>query len=168
MNRPLTSALTAQLWLLQLEDRLVPSTTVDLTTHGSSGTINGAIFSQYETQPTGSGVIHSFLRIQGVAAHSTVQQGYNTDARPLQFNENKSPTFTRSMSLAGVPVVDFGGTQYYEFLLDINQKASQPLLSLDEVQLFTGGRPDLTGYDLITGTLAGQSPVYDMNPAGNG
>src|SRR5262245_26776844 len=80
----------------RLEDRTVPDATMfDLTTRGSNFVINGAIFQQSDMQPTGTGHIDSFLRIQGAAAHGEVQEGYNTDARPLQFDENKSPNFTR-------------------------------------------------------------------------
>jgi hypothetical protein len=56
---------------------------------------------------------------------------------------------------------------YREFLLDINQKSSAPLLSLDELRLYVGGAPNLTGYDAATKTLAGLTPVYDMDGAGD-
>src|SRR5262249_49626612 len=105
-----------------LEARDVPSATlVDLTTRGSSGEVNGVIFQQDDTQPTGSGVIHSFLRIQGAASKNVTQQGYNTDARPLEFDENKSPTFTHALQLGDVPVVFVNGGMYRVFLLDVNQ-----------------------------------------------
>ena len=50
---------------------------LDLTTRGSSGTVNGAIFSQDDTQPTGSGVVHSFVRIEGAAALMISVPEYN-------------------------------------------------------------------------------------------
>src|SRR5262245_58112589 len=49
--------------LESLEDRVVPSV-VDLTTLGSSGTINGAIYRQGQVAPSGTGNIQSFIRIQ--------------------------------------------------------------------------------------------------------
>src|SRR4051812_2312785 len=104
-----------------LEDRSVPAV-VDLTHHGAIDSANGAIFRQYDAQPTGTGVINSFVRIQTPNAKSTVQQGYNTDHRPVQFDENPSPQFTRLLRLDDVPEVDIGGVKYREFLLDINQK----------------------------------------------
>src|SRR5438128_2390144 len=127
------AALQRRLCMESLESRDTPSTVlVDLTTHGSSGSAGDGWFCQADPRPTGSGLIHSFVRIEGAAAHSPVQQGYNTDARPLQLNENSSPTFTRSLRLSDVPQVTSGGVTYREFLLDINQNGSQPLLSLDE------------------------------------
>ena len=149
-----------------LEDRYVPSgTPLDLTTAGAQGTIGGAIFQQGSTQPAGSGVIHSFVRIhaRGGAAQ---EQGYNTDARPLQFDENTSPTFTRNLQLSELPMVDVGGISYRTFLLGVNQKHSQPLISLDELRLYSSNSPNLTGYDQTTNQLAGLNPVYDMG-AGN-
>jgi len=150
-----------------LETRDVPSATVDLTTRGSSGAINGAIFSQSDPQPTGTGKIQSFLRIQGASAHGEVQQGYNTDARPLEFDENSSPRFTRSMPLANVPLVNIGGVLYRELLLDINQKSSQPLLSLDELRLYVGTAPNQRGYNSADGSLDGMAAVYDMDAGGD-
>jgi len=140
---------------------------LDLTTPGSSGFVNGALFQQSDAQPTGTGHIQSFLRIQGASAHDEVQQGYNTDARPLQFDENKSPNFTRALRLSDLPVVNIGGVLYREFLLDINQKSSQPLLSLDQVQVFLGDSPTLSGYDPATGQLAGRPAVYDLDAGGD-
>src|SRR4051812_31186571 len=65
-----------------LEDRCVPSAaTVDLTTAGSNGSIGGAIFQEGSTQPAGSGVIHSFVRIHALGG-APAEQGYNTGARP--------------------------------------------------------------------------------------
>jgi SdrD B-like domain len=157
-RKRLRPATTLRLQLESLEDRLVPST-LDLTTRGAQGVLNGALFQQCDAQPTGTGVIRSFVRLQTNAA---TEQGYNTDARPLQFDENNSPQFTRSQLLSGVPRVTIGTTVYRQFLLDINQKASQPLLSLDELRLYVGNSQNLSGYDPATKQLAGLSPVYDL------
>jgi len=144
-----------------LEDRaLLSAAPVDLTTVGAHGTANGALFAQTEIQPTGCGVIHDFLRIQGHGA--AIQQGYNTDSRPLQFDEKVSHTFTRSIQLSDVPVVQIGGVDYREFLLGVNQSSSTPLLSLDKLRIYVGARGDVYGYDATAGTLPGQTAVYDM------
>jgi hypothetical protein len=145
----------------ELEPRLVPST-LDLTTPNALGAVNGAVFRQNADQPTGSGVIHSFVRLQAAG----VEQGYNTDSRPLQFDENNSPTFTRSLNLSDVPTATVGGVTFRVFALDINQKSSAPLLSLDELRLYVGGAGNLSGYNPTTHQLAGLTPVYDLG-AGN-
>ena len=167
-SRPVTRR--TRLLVEQLEDRWVPSSvlppTVDLTTAGSIGQINGAIFRQADHQPSGSGVIDSFVRLKA-PGNSTIEQGYNTDFRPLQFDENNSPQFTRSLLLSSVPTVTIGGVPYREFLLDINQKSSDPLLSLDELRFYTAGRGDLHNYNTTTNTLDGHTARYDMGPPDN-
>ena len=151
-----------------LEGRLVPSTaTVDLSTAGAQGTVNGALFQQGSVQPAGSGVIDAFVRIHGLGG-AGAEQGYNTDARPLQFDENQSPTFTRSIQLSDIPEVTIGGVAYRVFLLDINQKSSQPLVSLDQLRIFEGDNGSMTGYDPSTGLLSGTIPLYDLNAGGGG
>src|SRR5262249_8128459 len=147
------------------EDRVVmDATVVDLTTQGSSGSVGDAVFVQFDAQPTGTGYIQSFLRVQGASAKGVTQQGYNTDARPLQYDENKSPQFTRSLQVSEVPTVVREGVAYKEFLLDVNQKSSQPLLSLDQLRFYVGHAGNLTGYDPVTLKFADMDPVYDMNP----
>ena len=131
---------------------------LDLTTAGSSGTINGAQFFQANPQPTGSGVIHSFVRI---GSNQDVEQGYNTDGRPTAFDEKSSATFTHSLQLGEVPTITLNGTPYKQFLLDINQTHSNPLLSLDALQIFLGTSGSLTTTNL---TLLG-TKVYDLDTA---
>jgi hypothetical protein len=143
-----------------LEDRMVPAT-IELTTAGASGSAAGALFEQSSPQPTGSGVIHSFVRLHA-GGNGALEQGYNTDARPLQYDENNSPTFTRSIQLTDAPIVVIHGVAYREFLLDINQKSSSPQVSLDELRIYVGNAPNLIDYDPCTNQLAGLNPVFDL------
>jgi hypothetical protein len=150
-----------------LGDRLVPAV-LDLTTAGAEALLDsGAIVRQTDAQPTGTGHIRSFVRLQGAAPGGGGQQGYNTEARPLQFDENKSPQFTRSLTLGQVPVVVVNGVAYREFLLDVNQKTSARFLSVDEVRVYLGSVASLTGYDAAARTLAGLGAVYDLDSNGD-
>jgi hypothetical protein len=160
MIRPKTDA---QIQVCQLEDRTVPAM-LDLTAAGtiSSFTGDAAVFQQSSPQPTGTGHISSFVRLQTPGAGTSQQQGYNTDARPLQYDQNNSPQFTRGLLLSDVPEVNLGGREYRQFLLDINQKSSQPYLSLDELRFYVGNSGSLNNYDPATKTLSGLAPVYDM------
>jgi hypothetical protein len=146
-----------------LEDRLVPAQ-FDLTAVGSQATVGGVMFQQGSVQPAGSGVFDAFVRIHALGGRGS-EQGYNTDARPLEFDENNSPTFTRSLPLSTVPLVTLNGTNYRVFLLDINQKASSPLVSLDQLQIFVGASGNLTGYS--SRSLAGLPAIFDLNPDGS-
>lgn len=151
-----------------LDDRIVPATLIDLTTADASAiTDGGAVVRQVDAQPTGTGHIQSFVRLQGAASGGGVERGYNTAARPLQYDENKSPQFTRSLRLGQVPKVVENGNEYREFLLDINQKSSSPKLSLDEVCFFISSSDNLSGYDPTAKTLSGLAPVFDLDASGD-
>jgi hypothetical protein len=154
----------------------VVPTVIDLTTAGSTGTIGNALFEQFAWPPAGQGAINPFLKIN---SNQPVEQGYNTDYTPVQFDEVAS--FTHSLQLGSVPIVIAGGgVPYYEFLLDINQSSKSPnnLLSLDDLRFYvvspSAMMPNkLHNYIATTKTLqdgAGvtYSPVYDLNPASNG
>lgn len=150
-----------------LEERALLSATptVDLTTRGAEGAVGDAIFRQTDAQPTGTGYIKSFVRLQGRGG-AAVEQGLNTDARPLQFDENSSPRFTRLLRLSEVPQVEIGGSVYLEFMLDINQSKAQPLLSLDELRVYVDEAPSLSRYDGATKLLDGRAAVYDLDAGG--
>jgi hypothetical protein len=133
--------------------------TLDLTTAGSSGYIGDAYFMQVDPQPTGSGYIHSFVR---VSTNQDVEQGYNTDARPLEFDENSSPEFTRALLVDDVPIYNLDGTAYRGFLLDINQTKSDSYLSLDGLEIFLADEGDRSGYPSNLGTK-----IYDLDADGD-
>jgi hypothetical protein len=127
---------------------------IDLTTDGSSGSANGALFYQFDSIPTGSGVIDSFLRIQGMG----VQHGYNTDGT-IEYDTMAS--FTHSIQISDLPTIDIGGTLYREFMLDINQNG-QNILSLDELRIALWDTGNLSGYSSIFA-----SPIYDLDAGGD-
>lgn len=136
----------------------------------------GAIFAQINVQPTGTGVIQSFLRLQ----NNPNEQGYNTDARSYsagktQFDEKSDPNFTRSISLNSVPVVNIGGTNYREFFLDVNESANTAgrLISLDQLEIFLGSsstldtysssNPNSTPSSLTSGSGATSKMIYSLD-----
>lgn len=148
-------ALCGMLWV-----SAASATTVDLTLGSAGdGSINGALFQWTSEQPTGTGVIQPFVRIQANGS----EQGYNTDAVPVPF-DGKPGLWTHSLLLSAVPVVNVGGTDYLQFLLDINQVGSQDnhYLTMNAFQIYLGatGAQDTTTVSEL-GTL-----IYDMG-AGN-
>src|ERR1043165_5424054 len=153
----------------RLEDRTTPSTTpggvLDLGNTSTSHTFSafGAIWSTNQTQPAGSGVIDSFLRVDSPGSTFT-EEGFNTSARKLQFNENPSRVFTRDLLTSSVPVVTIGNTQYLQFLLDLNEpnNAGAPPISLDRLEIFAApGGGELTSPKGNLGSLG--KLVYDMD-----
>ncbi len=141
---------------------LAAPTLSDLSQLGSNATINGGYFITSEQRSTGTGVIQSFVRLK---ANSGEEEGYNTDARPVQYDENTSHQFTRSLPLSIVPLVDVhsDGTLYREFLLDINQNKSAPdyYLSLDQLKIWLNPNPAVND-DTTLG-----SPIYNLDGAGD-
>jgi hypothetical protein len=109
------------------------------------------------TEESSGSIGVAFVRL---STNQEVAQGYNTAARPLMFDENNSPQFTRELLLSSVPVVDIGGTDYREFLLDINQNGtvSGRVLSLDTIEIYLANAGNLTGYPANLGTK-----IYDLD-----
>jgi len=135
-----------------LDDRLVPAV-VDLPRHGVSAVVGDAIVRQTEVRTTGPGHLHSIVKLEASEKDHGVEQGYNTTARHVQFDEKRDHRPTRALTTGEVPRVTVDGKDYREFRLDINQKSSSPKLSVDEVRLFFADTPNLKGYDPATGTL---------------
>jgi len=140
--------------------------TIDLTGGGSFGRFSpNDFFQQISPQSTGTGVIDSFVRI---TTNEDIVQGYNTDGA-FQFDELNG--HTDSLLLSTVPIVTSStGVEYRQFLLDINQTGSDPLLSLNELQIFLGDAPDLSGATVGAGGLLSFGTdaylVYDMDATG--
>src|SRR6266550_4570818 len=109
--------------------------TLDLATTSPQNAGNGALFYSTDLQPTGTGVIQPFVRIQA----KPTEEGYNTDG-VIEFDTKDNPgNWTHSITLSQVPVVTIGGIAYREFLLDINESTSQNnrFLSMNELELYT-------------------------------
>jgi len=113
---------------------------IPLVNSGDHTIIDGAFLGAFgSTGSSGTGIYHSFVR---VSSNGISEQGYNTSGRPLQFDENSSPTFTKDLPLNRVPLVKCGafapGEFCREFDADINQQAGPTagLLDLLRVRLF--------------------------------
>lgn len=111
--------------------------TIDLTSAGADGSINGAYFVQIDPQSTGTGVIDSFEEIFGAG----VIEAYNTTADDVLGN-GSTDQFNHALLLANVTVVSIGGGLYLEFLLDVDQTGANPDISLDEIQVFRSSTPN--------------------------
>src|SRR5687768_15399626 len=95
--------------------------TSDGATCGPSLFTNFAIFGELSPQPTGTGYIDPFLRLQ----NNGQEQGYNTSARPFQYDQKEPINYTHDLLLSAVPIKTIDGVEYREFFLDINEsKAS--------------------------------------------
>src|SRR5215204_1472696 len=113
---------------------------VDLI-NGNTGTITTAPygssrFDYMDQQPTGTGVIDPFLRIQS----NGTEQGYNTSGvNPQTPFDDKAGIWTHDLRMSDLDVVTIGNQTYFKFLLDINEDMGHKdeLLSLDRLQIYT-------------------------------
>ena len=139
------------------------ATEVDLTGANASVNVGGVIFENTDTQPTGTGVIRSFVRLQS-PGNATTENGHNTDDRPLENDENNSPQFTRSLLLSDLAVFDVGGTDYYKFLLDLNEPGgNKATISLDDVEFYQSDTATLNGYNETTKFGSDATLVYNLD-----
>ncbi len=111
----------------------------DLTTSGSTATVNGSIYEQLNVGNAGTGNLDPFLTVQQ-QGNNTVEEGYNTSGRPTAFDEDSGLTRTHNLQLSALSdnIVNISSTPYYEFLLDNHQNnsANGRFLSLDKLQVY--------------------------------
>jgi hypothetical protein len=156
-------AVAAGVALLGLRGAAAQATTVDLTSN-LGGTLNGAVFLQFDPMNgsgAGSGNIDAFVRYD---ATTEIKRGYNVDVASqadFQYDEVHGQ-FTHSLLLSAVPVVQFEGTAYREFVFDINETGgSGSLLSLDDIDIFLADAGDLLVHPTFPGGTT--TLVYDMD-----
>ena len=141
---------------------LAQATVVDLI-NNDQGTITNqygtAIFQFTQPQPTGTGVIDPFLRVQA----SPTEEGYNTSGG-TPFDDKAGP-WTHDIKFSDLQstAVLVNGTTYYKILVDLNEpNGSKSTISLENIQFYTSAQGGQTTTDLSQlGTLR-----YSMDTAG--
>src|SRR4030095_8649123 len=127
------------------------ATVVDLTGDNNSGAANGAEFDYTPAQPTGTGVIEPFLRLQA----DPTEQGYNTSGgTPF---DDKAGIWTHDIQFSDLQTtkVSLNGTAYFQILLDVNEPGgNKSLISLDRLEFYTSPVGSKTTTDVPSlGTL---------------
>jgi hypothetical protein len=129
------------------------------------------IVQQIDPQSTGTGVIDSFVRIKRKGG----EQGYNTSlSTPL---DDLAGNFTHALQLSAVPIVNIGGVNYRQFLLDVNDSTggSKELISLNQIQIFLANADTNAQSFADAGSsttppviaFSNATQVFQMNAAGN-
>lgn len=144
--------------------------TWDLTTIAGSARINeGLYFPVTPSTAAGTGTYSSFLRLQTTGS----EQGYNASANAMP---DVKSSFSIEISYANVQATAVtttsgpgAGVAYFSFGVDLNESSSgsNPLLSLDKLQLYVGpnqASPNASSLANLTST-AGMVKVYDMDLA---
>ncbi len=134
---------------------------VDLTGVGFSGSIGDAFFQQISPDPTGTGYIDPFLRIQA----NNVEKGVNSDG-PYTMDE-KTGIWTHSVLVSNFGHVMNNGVESIRFMLDINESSGQRdrYLGLDMLEIFVA---DSKNYNNLADLNANGTLLYDMDNAGFG
>jgi hypothetical protein len=120
-------------------DLSVTKTTCDPLTFG------GAYYTN--VLPSGTFSVDPFLQLKGAGTET----GYNTSG----------------LLLSDVPVVTIGTVEYREFLLYIDEPGKDPMISLDQLQIFLSPSATSGTYNATTGTLGGLTAIYDLDSGGN-
>lgn len=134
---------------------IASATQYDLSAPGSQalsvpGDVGGtAIFSDYFSQPTGTGVFEPFLTIDSNGQTSTgskkIEQGYNTDGFSGMYLDQLRPQWNDRLTLGDLAQVQFNGNSYYVFLLDANEpNNANRTISIDNIRIYTSAT-DNTG-----------------------
>jgi hypothetical protein len=147
-------------------------TVLDLATTSPQDAKNGGIFYRTQQQPTGTGVIDPFVRIQ----RKGQEDGYNTDGvSEFDTKDNAVHNWTHSIKLSDVPVVTINGVNYREFILDINETSTSAgrLLAMNEFQVYTSDTNVLSSFNRTTQTFGSPTShttalVYDLDKGLNG
>jgi hypothetical protein len=145
--------------------------TLDLAASSPQNAGNGGLFYRTDLQPTGTGVLQPFVRIQA----KPTEEGYNTDgAIEFDTKDHTGHNWTHSITLSDVPIVTIDGVQYREFILDINESTAQSnrFLSMNEMQVYLSDVPNLTSMDRAAMTFAAPAGnvtnlVYDLDSGGD-
>jgi len=119
----------------------------------------GALFSTVSVQPSGTGVFKPFLRVHALGRDGDIEDGHNTDGTLA--NNEIAGIWTHSVPFSTLDnIVDIGGTDYYEFMLDLGEPTSDKknLLSLDQFQVCFGNSGSLSQADACPTT-----PTYSMD-----
>ena len=141
---------------------LAQATVVDLINNDQGSFTNQygtSIFQFTDQQPTGTGVIQPFLRVQA----SPTEQGYNTSGG-TPFDDKAGP-WTHDIQFSDLQstAVTVNGTSYFKVMVDLNEPGgSKSTISLENLQFYTSSQGSKTTTTLSQlGTLR-----YSMDTAG--
>jgi hypothetical protein len=125
-------------------------------------TSDGVVWSQTQQQPTGTGVIDPFLRMQD--SNSAIEEGYNTSGTPRPMDDlSNSGSGDNYVHDVLYSTVDTSGG-FIKLLLDANQTGSQPILTMSKFVVWLVDAP-ANNTATTLGELYAQlgTAAYDMD-----
>jgi len=121
-------------------------------------TADGVVWSQTQQQPTGTGVIKPFLRVQ--ASSHPIEEGYNTSIAPLPMDDlGTADQWVHNVLFATVDK----SSGFVKLLLDANQTGSQPLITMSKFVVWRSTAAGNTATTLAALRTELGTPAYDMD-----
>ncbi|MDG2530928.1 beta strand repeat-containing protein [Caulobacter endophyticus] len=136
---------------------------IDITTPGSSTTVNGVIITRGDAIGSGTGTYDPFLAIRDNDGN---ENGFNTDANGVL---NTDQSKTSSLTFNQIPIRIIDGVQYLEFRLDLNETNENPYTALNAMKIYYSSAP-ATGADYVAGTQeldADFTKIFDLDAGGD-
>ena len=137
------------------------ATIINLSTPGLGPvtTPDGVVWSQTAQQPTGTGVIKPFLRMQD--SNSPIEEGYNTSVAPLPMDDlGTADQWVHDVAFSSADT----SSGFVKLLLDANQTGSNPLLTMSKLVVWRASIPaGNTATTLAQLTAQLGTPAYDMD-----
>jgi uncharacterized repeat protein (TIGR01451 family) len=136
---------------------------IDLTSPGSTTTIDGVIITYGDPIGSGTGLYDPFL---GINDNDGDEEGFNTDASGVLDTDQSK---TSSLTFNQIPVKIIDGVEYFEFRLDLNQTNADTNISLTSLKLYYSSA-SATGADYISATNELDSDftkVFDLDSGGD-
>ncbi len=156
--------------LLALATMLLPGSAsavlIDLTAVPTSAghsvtTADGVVWSQTAQQPTGTGVIKPFLRVQDSSSPAgNTTEGYNTSIAPLPMDDlGTADQWVHTVLFSTVDT----SSGFVRLLLDANQTGSNPLLTMSKFVVWRSTAAGNTSQTLNALTSELGTPAYSMD-----
>ncbi|PVM92917.1 DUF7507 domain-containing protein, partial [Caulobacter endophyticus] len=136
---------------------------IDITTPGSSTTVNGVVITRGDAIGSGTGNYDPFLAIRDNDGN---ENGFNTDASGVL---NTDQSKTSSLTFNQIPIRVINGVQYLEFRLDLNETNENPYTALNAMKIYYSSAP-ATGADYVAGTQeldADFTKIFDLDAGGD-
>ncbi|MGE5565720.1 MAG: MSCRAMM family protein [Parcubacteria group bacterium] len=133
---------------------------------------DGAIFQRVDPTLSGTGLYDPFLTVQD----SPTEQGYNTNQLGQLdnvYSSGGSGGRTDAVTLSQIPIKIVDGVAYYEFRVDLNEPNSDPVISLERLELYKSSAPadssDFQGTSAADAFLAsdGFTKIFDLDSGGD-
>lgn len=121
-----------------------------------------AIFSDYWSQPTGTGVFDPFLSLDSNGQTSTnntnIEQAYNSDGHNALYLDGHRPSWNTSLHVGDLATIKLNNVNYYGFVLDANEPGNaQSTLSIDNIRIYTSSTDN---------TASVQNDINNLNNLG--